>query len=273
VADPHSPYAPPPRFRRRLGIPRGVVAELLAEQRQCPMCVHDAARLPRNPLAPATVRVLSRLYDGEVGLADSCFGTLVSALRSDGMLDRTLVVFAADHGEEFAEHGGHTHGKSLHDEVLHVPLVARLPGGTRAGTTETAPVQQVDVLPSILDVLGVPLPARTDGEPVFREPAPVSRSIVSHLDHEGHRLIGVTDGRWRFVRELDEPKGTEPSLDVYDRLADRGEHRSLAASDPVLASYGRTQLARLLAERVDGPTTAIAPDVRQRLEALGYIGR
>jgi arylsulfatase len=97
-------------------------------------------------------------YDAEIAWWDHCFGELVAELGSRGLLDRTLVVVTADHGEGFLEHGTWRHGNSLHEEVLRVPLVVRLPGGgpaKRAGW----PVSLTDLPATILSAAGFGPPA------------------------------------------------------------------------------------------------------------------
>ncbi len=95
-------------------------------------------------------------YDSALRYVDDHLGRLFDALRERGLLDRTLVVVSADHGEELWDHGSFFHGVSLYDEQLHVPLIVRLPKGARAGTVVETPVRSVDIVPTIVDALGAP---------------------------------------------------------------------------------------------------------------------
>jgi arylsulfatase A-like enzyme len=103
-------------------------------------------------------------YDAEIRSMDSAFGHLVGYLEQRGLLDKTLVVFTSDHGEEFGEHaqmGRHSH--TLYDELLHVPLIVRMPGGNFSSTVVERQVRGIDILPTVLDVLGLESPGPHDG--------------------------------------------------------------------------------------------------------------
>ena len=107
--------------------------------------------------SPEIVDWMRDLYDGEVAAADYAFASLVGELRVRGLYDSSIVVVTADHGEELYEHGGWEHGKTLFAEVLDVPLIVRLPGGAR-GRRVAAPVQQIDLMPTLLEAAGVEAP-------------------------------------------------------------------------------------------------------------------
>ena len=96
------------------------------------------------------------LYEGEVGWVDDHLGMILRALDRTGMAGTTLVIVVADHGEEFFEHAGLGHRRTLYDEVVRVPMVLRLPGVLPAGRTVTGPVSLADLVPTVLDVLGLP---------------------------------------------------------------------------------------------------------------------
>src|SRR5207248_2574292 len=142
-------------------------AAVIAAERRCQNCLHDLGRQRPAPIDANTVAVLSRLYDGDVARADAAFGRLVDVLVRQRLLDDTLVIFTSDHGEEFLEHDGVTHGKTLYHELLHVPLVIRLPAGARGGSVVEDVVQHADLLPSILALAGAPPPPGLDGEPIL----------------------------------------------------------------------------------------------------------
>src|SRR5690606_23826011 len=97
------------------------------------------------------------LYDGEIAAADQTVGRLVEmALKRD---PRTLVILTADHGEEFGDHGGRYHGTSVYDEQVRVPLII-MGEGIAAGRRVLEPVQTIDLLPTVLDGLQIPIPPR-----------------------------------------------------------------------------------------------------------------
>jgi hypothetical protein len=95
------------------------------------------------------------LYDGEIAFTDAHVGRLIEGLEERGLLERTLVVFLSDHGEEFFDHQGFEHGHTLYNELIKVPLVISLPGTIPTGRRLTRQVRLLDVAPTILDVLGI----------------------------------------------------------------------------------------------------------------------
>jgi arylsulfatase A-like enzyme len=275
VVDPHSPYVPPDRFRRplRADVTEDAVRSALEGQRECTRCLQDLARERPTPITSERAAALSVLYDGEVTLSDAAFGEMLDMLRRAGVLDDTVVILTSDHGEEFLEHEGMTHGKSLYREVLDVPLLVRLPGGARGGTVDTRLVQQADVLPSILDVLGLAIPDGLDGEAVFRDGGPrqSTREIVSHLHHDGRTLLALTDDRWTFIHNIEGPEAG-PAFEVYDRLADPDQQEDIGRRDRVLAAYGRRRLRHLRLAGDSGSTVRLEPALQEKLRALGYLG-
>ncbi|MFO0982386.1 MAG: sulfatase-like hydrolase/transferase [Planctomycetota bacterium] len=123
--DPHTPYAPPDPFDR------------LFVQSRPGRASRDPVHIrPQNePERQAAIA----LYDGEIASLDHALAAVIDQLRTRGLLDRTAMVFAADHGEEFDEHGGYGHGRTLFEEILRVPLLVRPPGNVVPASVEAAP--------------------------------------------------------------------------------------------------------------------------------------
>jgi arylsulfatase A-like enzyme len=265
VADPHEPYVPPLRHRRRLSRRVGSFTPdaLIASQHQCPSCLHDQRWHRPVSLDPAAVAVLESLYDGEIAFTDEAFGRLIESLHDQHRLEDTLVVVTADHGEEFLDHRGLTHGQTLYREVLHVPLLVRLPGGRGGGRTDARPAEQVDIAPTILDAAGVPAAARFDGESLLGPAPSAEREILSHLRLEGHELFSVTDEHWAFIRQGD------GRIEIYDVQADPREQHDLGGIDVVLAGYAELRLAA----PPDHARSRLVVGGRalDRLRALGYV--
>lgn len=202
-------------------------------------------------------------YDGEVAYADAVTGRLLDGLRASGRLDDTLVVVTADHGESLGAHGESTHGLFAYDETLAVPLLLRGPGVGRG--TIAAPVGHDDILPTVLDLAGVPLPAGLDGMAASHAP-PADRAIYfealeAHLTRDWAPLTGVTDGRWKYV-DL-------PEAELYDRQRDAAERTNLASSEQArLTALDRVRRPFLQAATAAPP--ARGGDAERRLRSLGY---
>jgi len=103
-------------------------------------------------------------YDGEIAYSDAQFRRLLDTLRELGAYDSTLIIFLSDHGEEFWEHGGFDHGKTLYEEMLRVPLLIKLPAQRMAGQSRDALIEMVDIAPTVLEILGLPEEKEFEGQ-------------------------------------------------------------------------------------------------------------
>ena len=189
----HTPYDPPEEFRSMYCDPKysGPVAAFYAEHRKI---------LEAGDYKPtlADVRQIQNLYYGGVSQADALIGGLVEALSEGGILDETLVIVTADHGESLGEQGLWEHGHMVQTN-LRIPLVMRLPGKIPRGTRVGAIVDEIDILPTVCDLLGLrPAEETIDG----RSAAPLVRgeaeSIRSHSFAENAFHSTVQDARWKL---------------------------------------------------------------------------
>jgi arylsulfatase A-like enzyme len=271
TVEPHAPYSPPAPFRQRFA--PEVHDELLTRMR----VFH---RLEEGSLAPTPElrRSLLDLYDAEIAANDAAFGELIDLLVRRGLWEDTVVVFVSDHGEELFEHGGWEHGKTLHAEMLDVPLIVRVPGA--GARTVERQAQQVDVAPTILDLLGLPVPPVVEGRSLVpwmiddntggaTQDAPEDEAY-SWLDQHGFRAASVTTPAWRMI----EDRAPNAGRSLYDRRADPGEHRDLADDRAVRTGYLRAHL--LAAERrhkgaLQAGQAVLDEELRKQLQALGYL--
>jgi arylsulfatase A-like enzyme len=214
--DPHVPYEPPPPFDRMFepfpteGHPG-----------------HDPRTDYEEPLDRE--RMIAQ-YDGDVAFGDREFGRFLRELKADGLYDDALVVFLADHGEEFLDHGLWLHGRSLFDELIRIPLVVKLPGSRGAGRRIAEQVQGVDVVPTVLEAMGVPLPSDLGGQPLQRTLAggAAPRPALAEISHRGFVAHGVrTDGD-KYIRRFS-PDDDEL---YFDLRKDPRERTNLVASNP-----------------------------------------
>ncbi len=205
-------------------------------------------------------------YDGEVAAADRVVGLALDELRRLGLYDRAIVVLLSDHGEGLGDHGEEEHGVLMYRESLQVPLLIKLPAGLRARTTIDQPVQLTDVLPTVLDLLELPVPERLGGRSVFELEGQSPRGIYgesfyARLHFGWSEQTSLVEGSLHFLG------GPEPEL--YDLVADPGETRDLLGER---RSDSRRMAAAL--ERFTVPLVApgeVDPETRQRLAALGYL--
>lgn len=152
--DVHLPYAPPAPFDRLFDQAYdGPMGSRFDPETYAPTRADLLAMMRAWPAAEWN-HVVS-LYDGEIAFTDRAVGALLDGLEERGVLENTLVVFLSDHGQEFFEHGAYGHGHSLYGEVLRVPLVFSFPGKIPEGRRVREQVRLLDVMPTILDVVGV----------------------------------------------------------------------------------------------------------------------
>lgn len=287
----HSPYSrgaflsdvlPPPerdrlqRFlddhRRPTGLVRKLIGELKAMDRFQP----DVCRA---------------LYDGGIRFTDDFLGWLLDDLRARGLLDRMILVVLSDHGEEFADHSPTgfygSHGWSLFDELIRVPLIVRLPGGTGGGRVVTTPVQLLDVAPTLLDLAGIEVPASLQGRSLAGALAGVSdpptpwtwsEATDTGLEWKAMRsatmkyILAVTPEGGERTGIPGEPRGEK----LFDLQADPGEETNLHEAKPELVQQLRRELLqRFRSWGREGVAARrsieLTEEQKKRLRALGYI--
>lgn len=278
--DVHLPYDPPPPYDERFdGDYAGPVtgAETLPLLRGVRRIFEQEGLGAPLALGPADRARVSALYDGEIAKTDALLAKLLDRLDAPDLVGDTLVVLLSDHGEEFWEHGSVLHSHTLYQELLHVPLVVRVPAWRDRAARIPAPVSMLDLLPTLLELLGVPTPSALDGRsllPLLRDPghAPEATPLLSEGYPFGRNQQSVALGRLKLIRSL--PTGR---VELYDLEADPGEQQDLAGSRPEL----RDRLLALLDRELPGgrplPTDPLArpgeldPETLRRLQELGYV--
>ena len=213
-------------------------------------------------------------YDAEISYVDAQLARLADYLEQSGAAAHTLVVATADHGEGLWEHGEVTHGLFVYESTLHVPLIARFPDRRAAGTRVAQPVTLVDVVPSLLEWLGVPTADRLDGRVLPLADVPAADERALYFENEGtaqifgwSRLWGIASGDWKIVRaprpELFDLRG-DP-YEMRDRYADQGERARALVQ---LSDRTRAELVAHHALPHEKPT--LNEEDERRLRALGY---
>lgn len=265
--EPHGPYEPPAELRRRFGAGDDGWIGSLAHLK----------RLSRGDIeaGEGEVEELLRLYDAEIRWNDEGFGRLIALLRERELLDETVVVFTSDHGEAFREHGTWQHGKVLYREVLGVPLVIRFPDRGH-GARVAAPVQLVDLLPTLTAAAGLDTPpglAGRDLGALLAADADAEAEIVGYVDRGGgYRATSLTTAEWRMIEPSSATSGFAPEL--YEWTRDPGERHDLAAGDPILTGWLRARLAKLRAREVGtlaAEEVELGAEIESRLRAMGYL--
>lgn len=243
IFPPHDPYWPPTPYRMRF-LPTNKLV------RWNDMLFVDQNTVPPPPgVSAADVRAR---YDEMVSYADHAVGEFLDWLDQTGRLDRAIVIVSSDHGESF-EHNWFGHGgPNLYNDLIHVPLLIHLPG-QRQGARIAQLAQEADLLPTILDLVGAPIPSWTDGtslKPVL-EGKPLPQRFIFSMNLEPNRVfdsisngtIAVMDVEYKYVNRLGHHKE-----ELYRYTTDQWEEHNLISSEVGVAKRMREILLNKLAE-------------------------
>jgi len=227
---------------------------------------------PHKPYAPPPRFAGYAPYDGEVAYADEIVGRLFDRLRAMDLYDRSTIILLSDHGEGLGDHGEQEHGLFLYRETTHVPLIVKLPG-QRAQKRIAAPVQHIDVAPTILDLAGAPAEASLkgrslrpllDGSGTIPDAGIYAEALYSRYHFGWSELYSLTDTRYRLIRA--------PRDELFDEQTDPLETKSLAGERPQVAQAMRSAIQKMLANASLAAPTAVSDEDKQKLAALGYVG-
>jgi choline-sulfatase len=244
--DAHAPYAPPPEFARRFA---------------------------------------GRAYDGEIAFVDSQLGRVVAALERSKRLERTLIVVVADHGESLGEHGEVTHGHFIYDSTMRVPLIVHAPSIVGAGVVDQRVVSVADLLPTALELLGVPDREKRDGASWVGRRADPKRAVYletwsPYLEFGWAPLTGlrtlrdkaILAPRREFYDLADDPR-EEHNLEVGGALGSGASRRDLWAQLEASArAPGGSAAGATAPASGDDSHASVSEEERAQLQALGYLG-
>jgi arylsulfatase A-like enzyme len=182
-------------------------------------------------------------YDNSIRWVDSLLGILFAELEKMGLRERTLIVFSSDHGEAFGEHGGEGHARNVYGEVTQTPLIMGFPFRLDPGIVVEARSENVDLWPTVLELLGLPALADVDGLSMLPEivaaaegeTPPDDGVAFAQIDQawgrtqEGPRpMVAVNQGQWRLMFRAGFPELTE----LYDKWTDPREQKNIAGEQP-----------------------------------------
>ena len=228
-------------------------------------------------------------YDNSIRWVDSLLGRLFRGLEEFGLRENTLVVFSSDHGEAFGEHGGEGHARNVYGEVTQTPLILSFPFRLDPGIVVEARSENVDLWPTVLDILGLPALPDADGRSMLPEIVAAARGeapaegeddgvAFAQIDQAWGRtkevprpMVAVNQGRWRLMFRAGAPERTE----LYDKSADPREQRNIAHQQPEVTER-LTELAVSYLKSPPPPWGEDTPSVEidemqmNQLRALGY---
>jgi choline-sulfatase len=234
---------------------------------------------PYEPPPPYSQTYKDRLYDGEIAYADSVLGGFIGYLKKTGRYDNALIIVVGDHGEGLGEHHEDTHGIFLYDSTTHVPLILKTPAKPAAqghpDQVVKAQVRTTDILPTIVDWLGIPPPARLDGASL--------KPYIDGTKEKDQTAFGETEYPLRFgwaplrsVRAHGFKFIEAPRPELYDLHADPGELTNHYQPSDLTAQKFRGMLAEIKNKVPAPPSNAEAQNSQgssDALKALGYQGQ
>jgi arylsulfatase len=283
---PHSPYDVPSEFTGRYTGGRPV-PETVAEFHRLYEFESEAVayqeivdRAREGGLVPADVEYMRDEYDEKLAYTDARVGELLDELETLGLLDDSIVLVTADHGEAFYEHGTIFHGQHIHEELVRVPLIIHLPGELAKPARIDEVVELIDLYPTIHELLGIPVPVAIQG-----------RSLIPVLEGgagdgvafaEGHGFKVVTGG-WSSYYFYNDSLNTTAGIEVeelYDLRCDPFELVDLSDEEPAAVERHRELAFEIWREILDlryggayqNPAAEFDEEQIEKLRSIGYLG-
>jgi arylsulfatase A-like enzyme/predicted Zn-dependent protease len=232
---------------------------------------------PYEPPPPYDKLYANRPYLGEIAFADSEIGRLWGWLQSNGLLEKTFIVFAGDHGESLGEHEEQSHGFFVYQAAIHVPLIVVTPFAKLQGVVSPEVTTLADVLPTVCDMAGLPVPAEVQGKsllPAFfgrrrkETPLAYSETYYPRFHYGWSDLKSVQDGRHKLI--------LAPVPELYDVVADPREEKNLVYLEKKvyenLNAEAEAFISRASRNAYEVDVSKVDEETREKLSALGYIG-
>ncbi len=213
----------------------------------------------------------SSTYDARIAYADEVVGHLVAFLKKRGLYNGGIVILTSDHGEGLGDHGEQGHGLLLYEQAVRTPLIVKLPRRDGGGRHSDALVEQADIAPTVLDLVGAPTPSKIAGRSLrrvldsptatFPDRAVYAESFEPRFLFGWSELASLTTRRYRYIGSA------HPEL--YDLEQDPKERVNLADRDTQTAQAMRAKLESMLRNSPAPVPAAAADEDRARLAALG----
>ncbi|MGA1791007.1 MAG: tetratricopeptide repeat protein [bacterium] len=234
---------------------------------------------PHSPYFPPLSFLLDyrdRPYDGEIAYVDYCLGELFKKMKDMGLMDKTVIIFTADHGEGLGDHNELTHAVFIYDATLHVPLIIDAPGLQERGKTITAMVSNMDIMPTVIELFGLRpikglagkslMPLIYGGVSDIHNQI-LCESLCPELNFGWSRLEGIRTKEWKYIQA--------PVSELYQLGMDRGEEKNILHQGSEDHSKWKTILEKFKQEHppvieVSQPKK-MDPETEQRLRSLGYV--
>jgi arylsulfatase A-like enzyme/Tfp pilus assembly protein PilF len=230
--------------------------------------------IPYDPPPPYREEFRENPYDGEIAYMDSYIGRIMEKLKEHGLVERTFIVLAGDHGEAFGEKQEERHGVFIYESTLRIPLIFYSPANIPAGERLSSRVRLIDVMPTVLDMTNISAPEEVQGVSLLpymegKKKQDLSCYIESYYPRENFgwsELVGLIDGGWKYIRA--------PQPELYNLSLDPGEEKNLISEQNKIAQEKKEKLDNLIrssTSRVVAGKRTLTSEESERLRSLGYI--
>ncbi len=279
---PHAPYDPPKPYDNIFG--KEVAVDKKTMEFIHSINLVDNIRYLDKFKDNKYLNYLISQYDGEIRYTDEQIKLLLEGLKSLNLSNNTLIIFTADHGDEFLEHGGLSHGLQLYDELTHVPLIMKLPGRIASGKRVADLTMHLDIMPTILDILNIRENNIMQGKslvPLINNGIILDRAVFSETDNYPVHVKSLRTEKFKFV-EYHHYVNDSYHYKMYNLETDPKELNNLVDKEPIekeklsaelrdyTLSCEKTRKSILGKERVS-EAVALTEKEKERLKSLGYL--
>ncbi|KPJ58763.1 MAG: hypothetical protein AMJ42_02670 [Deltaproteobacteria bacterium DG_8] len=215
------------------------------------------------------------LYDGEIRYVDYQVGRIISVLKELKIYDKTTIIISSDHGEEFLEHGMFRHGYHLYDEIIKVPLIIISPHFNKTPLKIETPVNLIDLMPTVLDLLGIPSTSGMKGKsliPLINQDERVESLSISETSWKGSSAQTLRLANWKYINDIRNER-----TELFNLGEDSGERNNLHLKESKRAKKLSCLLSDIISkayhvtEKSKGKDTQLENKQLEKLKSLGYI--
>ncbi|MFC1782357.1 tetratricopeptide repeat protein, partial [Planctomycetota bacterium] len=230
-----------------------------------------------QPPAPFADEYADDLYAGEIAYTDQCVGQVIEQLKKLDLFDSTLIIIVGDHGESRGEHGESTHGYYIYQSTIHIPFIIRAPGIAQPRVIKKT-VSLVDVIPTVLSYLDIPIPEPVQGQDLSgylqgENPLPDGRDVYVEtlipIQYDCNPLQGMVGARWSYIHSK--------APELYNLEQDPAQLNNLAAQEPQQVRLMSGHLQEIVSQQGKNESSdnhlRLDADNLRRLESLGYVGK
>jgi arylsulfatase A-like enzyme/Flp pilus assembly protein TadD len=234
---------------------------------------------PYTPPEPFGSMYKENLYDGEVAYVDKIIGELISTLEAMGLLEKTVIIFASDHGEGLGDHKEATHQFFIYDSVMHVPLIFRFPNLLPAGKIVKEQTRNIDIVPTILGILkidakkyeqiqGMDLTPLMIGQTETLNVDAFCQTEIPRLRFGWSNLHSIRDGEWKYIQA--------PKPELYQVISDAEELNNVIDQHKDKAKELAHRLRKIeekYASQAEEESSSVELDAEslRKLQSLGYL--